>query len=66
MTRLITNFIIITAQLGNHVSVGSEQRLSNIIGFFIYSSLVASQSTDGNFKENHVVTDLLRSSHKTN
>jgi len=46
--------------------VGSEQRRCNIIGFFIYSSLVASQSTDGNFKENHAVTGLLRSSHKTN
>ena len=61
MTRLITDFIIITAQLGYHVSMGSEQRLGNIIGFFIYSSLVASQSTDGNFKENHIVTDLVRS-----
>jgi len=61
VTRLITDFIIITMQLGYHVSMGSEQRLGNIIGFFIYSSLVASQSTDGNFKENHIVTDLVRS-----
>jgi len=33
VTRLITDFIIITVQLGYHVSVGSEQRLGNIIGF---------------------------------
>ena len=66
VTRLIIDFIIITVHLGYHVSVGSKQRLGTIIGFFIYSSLVASQSTDGNFKENHVVTDLLRSCHKTN
>jgi len=33
-----------------HVSVGS----------------LASLSTGGNFKENHVMTDLLRSSHETN